>query len=332
MEEPQMTVIAISDVQVGDRHRGDLGDLAGLAESLRELGQLQPIVVTSDLRLVAGGRRLAAAQSLGWTEIEAKIARNLTDVAMLLRAERDENTCRKPFTPTEEHSLYEALLALENSVAGGPMISEEERADKGLILSRTGSSARIKRSVADIVTGSAGRHKTLEKVGEVKRIAQDRTCSEQLQRTAREALAEMDRTGNVSGPHMRVKLAERSEAVRGRADVSSWSEDEQFLLKLLCDGQTVVVSLREHHANLVRWAEANGLLIAVDRRTEWGNPFEMPYDGDRETVIRNFAEKYLPHKPSLLSRISELRGKALACWCAPEPCHADILKNKAGSD
>jgi ParB-like chromosome segregation protein Spo0J len=54
-----------------DRHRGDVGDLDGLAESLRELGQLQPIVVTSDLRLIAGGRRLAAVQSLGWVEIEA---------------------------------------------------------------------------------------------------------------------------------------------------------------------------------------------------------------------------------------------------------------------
>jgi hypothetical protein len=322
-----MTMIAISDVQVADRHRSDLGDLAGLADSLREVGQLQPIIVTSDLRLVAGGRRLAAAQSLGWTEIEAKVARNLTDAVMLLRAELDENTCRKPFTPTEEHSLYEALLTLENSLGASPGISEGTRADDGHV--RPAASERTRRSVADIVTGSAGRHKTLEKVGEVKHIAEDASRSEQLRRTAREALAEMDRTGNVAGPHMRVRLAERAETARGRTDTSTWSEEEQSLLKLLRDGQTVVVSLREHHENLVRWAEANGLLIPVDRRTEWGNPFEMPYDGDRETVIRNYAESYLPHKPSLLSRISELKGKALACWCAPERCHADVLKTKA---
>ena len=116
-----MTMIQISDVQVVGRHRGDLGDLSDLAESLRQIGQLQPIVVTSDLRLVAGGRRLAAAQSLGWQEIEAKIAHDLTDAAVLLRAERDENTCRKSFAPTEEHSLYEALLALQSpDVEHGP--------------------------------------------------------------------------------------------------------------------------------------------------------------------------------------------------------------------
>jgi ParB family transcriptional regulator, chromosome partitioning protein len=101
-------------VRVEVRHRSDLGDLENLAESLRELGQLQPIVVTDDLRLIAGGRRLAAARSLGWAEIEAKIARGLTDAAALLRAERDENTCRKSFAPTEEHALYEALLALQS--------------------------------------------------------------------------------------------------------------------------------------------------------------------------------------------------------------------------
>jgi hypothetical protein len=90
-----------------------------------------------------------------------------------------------------------------------------------------------------------------------------------------------------------------------------------------------VVSLREHHANLVRWAQADGRLVSVDRRTEWGNPFELPHDGDRETVIRNYAEHYLPNKPSLLSRLHELRGKALACWCAPDPCHGDVLKSGA---
>jgi hypothetical protein len=51
----------------------------------------------------------------------------------------------------------------------------------------------------------------------------------------------------------------------------------------------------------------------------------LPYDGDRKTVIENYAQHYLPYKPSLLSRLAELRGRALACWCAPEPCHGDVL-------
>lgn len=107
-------MIPIAEVRVKDRHRSDLGDLEGLAASLRELGQLQPIVLSSDLQLIAGGRRLAAAKSLGWTEIDAKVAPDLTSAADMLRAERDENTCRKAFAPTEEYSLYAALLALED--------------------------------------------------------------------------------------------------------------------------------------------------------------------------------------------------------------------------
>jgi hypothetical protein len=323
-------MIAVSDVRVADRHREDLGDLSSLAESLAEVGQLQPIVVTSDLRLIAGGRRLAAAQSLGWAEIEAKIAHDLTDAAALLRAERDENTCRKAFAPTEEYSLYEALLAFQSppSALGGAATPEQGRESAGAA-PRSGPGVRAKQSVAEIVTGNAGRHKTLEKIGEIKRIAEDLGRSERLRLKAREALTEMDRTGIISGPHTRVMLAVRAEKARNSSDMSSWSEDEKSLLKELREGHTVVVSFREHHANLVAWAQADGCLVSVDRRTEWGNPFEMPHDGNRETVIRNYAEHYLPQKPSLLAHVSELRGKALACWCAPEPCHAEVLKRKA---
>lgn len=312
-----MAVIAIADVKVEGRHRRDYGDLSSLAESLRDLGQLQPIVVTEDLRLIAGGRRLAAAQSNGWTDIEAKIAKDVTDAATLLRAERDENTCRKSFTLTEEHTLYEALLALEPPTEAGD--------------SPQAATGRARRSAAEIATGSPGRHKTLEKIGEVKHLAEDTSRSEQLRQKASEALKEIDRDSNVDGPYRRLMLAVRAEEERGKADIAAWPEDERLLWEELRRGRTIVVSLRENHARLVRRAEAEGYLVPVDRRTEWGNPFEMPHDGDRQTVIRNYADHYLPFKPSLLSRISELRGKALACWCAPKPCHADVLKERADS-
>lgn len=310
-------MIAIADVRVVDRYRADLGDIDGLATSLRELGQLQPIVVNSGLRLIAGGRRIAAAQSLGWTVIEAKIVDDLNDAASLLRAEKDENTCRKSFTLTEEHSLYQALLDLQLAATAG---------EKTAAARVTG---KDRSAIAQAVSGSASRHKTLEKIGEVKRIAHSDSHSETLRQVAAEALVEMDRTGNVSGPRMRVRIAERAEVARNDTDVSTWSAEEQQLHRQLRSGRTVVVSLRENHAKLVRWAQSQGLLITVDRSTEWGNPFEMPYDGDRDTVIRHYAEYYLPHKPSLLSRLTELRGKALACWCAPEPCHADILQERS---
>jgi len=108
-----------------------------------------------------------------------------------------------------------------------------------------------------------------------------------------------------------------------------WSEEELALRKQMENGETVVVSLRGLHANLIAWAEAAGLYVRIDRRTDWGNPFEMPDDGSRDEVIAKYRDYYLPHKVVLQARLPELAGKALGCWCAPEPCHGDVLKVEA---
>lgn len=108
-----------------------------------------------------------------------------------------------------------------------------------------------------------------------------------------------------------------------------WSTEEYYLLEQIRDGRTVVVSMRGQHENLIAWAEAEGKYQRIDRRSEWGNPFEMPGDGDRAAVIDSYARHYLPHKPSLLSKLDDLRGKVLGCWCSPEPCHGDVLVKEA---
>jgi len=113
--------------------------------------------------------------------------------------------------------------------------------------------------------------------------------------------------------------------VEPRQEAVRWSPvEDQFRLRALA-GETVVASLRGEHANLLRWAEENGLLVRIDRRTEWGNPFEIPGDGDRAEVISSYEQHYLPHKPSLLAKLGGLRGKVLVCWCSPEACHGDVL-------
>lgn len=312
-----MTAVAIAEISVIDRHRTNLGDLDSLAKSMKELGQLQPVVVTTELRLVAGGRRLEAAKSLGWTEIEANIVDNLSAATDLLRAERDENTCRQAFRPTEEHSLYQALLALEAQAMS--------RGTDAV----PAPTAKARASIAEIVTGNPGRHKTLERIGEVKDLAGDAAPSERVREAAREALVEIDRTGSVTNAYKRVKLAEKAAIAAQKSAFEDWSTEELRLRDDLKAGKTVVVSYRDNHSHIVTWATAQGLLEPIDRRSEWGNPFELPYDGDRETVVANYADHYLPHKPSLLSRLGELRGKALACWCAPDACHGDVLKARA---
>jgi len=110
-----------------------------------------------------------------------------------------------------------------------------------------------------------------------------------------------------------------------------WSEEELALRRQMENGETVVVSLRGLHGNLIAWAETEGLYVRIDRRTDWGNPFEMPDDGGRDEVIFKYRTYYLPHKILLQARLPELIGKALGCWCAPEACHGDALKMAAES-
>ena len=54
--------IKITDINVGDRHRRDMGDLTTLADSIRQEGLLQPIGVTDRHELVFGERRIRAAR------------------------------------------------------------------------------------------------------------------------------------------------------------------------------------------------------------------------------------------------------------------------------
>jgi DNA modification methylase len=69
-----METIKLTQINIGDRLREDYGDVEGLAESIYELGLIQPIVLRRDsesaFTLVAGGRRLTAITSLGITELQ----------------------------------------------------------------------------------------------------------------------------------------------------------------------------------------------------------------------------------------------------------------------
>ncbi len=105
----------------------------------------------------------------------------------------------------------------------------------------------------------------------------------------------------------------------------TWAEHELQLRARLEAGEAVVVSLRTGFTNVIRWAEENDRYVRIDRRTDWGNPFELPADGDRADVIDAYESHYLPFKPSLIRRLPELPGMALGCWCAPEACHGDVL-------
>ena len=56
----------------------------------------------------------------------------------------------------------------------------------------------------------------------------------------------------------------------------------------------------------------------------WANLYREGRDGDRGEVIAKY-EDWLRSQPALMAALPELRGKVLGCWCAPEPCHGDVL-------
>ena len=77
--------------------------------------------------------------------------------------------------------------------------------------------------------------------------------------------------------------------------------------------------------------------VYVGRPTKWGNPFVIGKDGTRDQVVNKYREMIMNWHNQLLGAHfhreikDELKGKDLVCWCAPKPCHADILLEIANS-
>lgn len=109
------------------------------------------------------------------------------------------------------------------------------------------------------------------------------------------------------------------------------------LLERLATGDTVVVrlpGLYQPYSPLLRYLTDTGRLIRIGRGTVWGNRHRLrpgASDSERAAVIAAY-EQYLRTRPDLLARLPELRGRALGCWCAPTPCHGDVLARLAHQD
>jgi hypothetical protein len=163
--------VNINSVIVEGRHRKDLGNIQSLANSIKEIGLLHPIVICNG-KLVAGERRLAAfkllAQEKGnghqYIYIPANHAENFEQAAQLLKAEHDENICRKDFSPSEAYALGQLLEPIERAEA-----SERQKAgtDLGEIFPKV-----VKGRTADKVGAAIGMSgKTYSKVKDVMEYA-----------------------------------------------------------------------------------------------------------------------------------------------------------------
>lgn len=97
------------------RHAFSSESINELAQTLREEGLLQPIIVREDgeeYEIIAGERRFRAAQSLGWEKIPA-IVNNLSDQQTASLA-LIENLQREDLNPIDEATAYENLMELNS--------------------------------------------------------------------------------------------------------------------------------------------------------------------------------------------------------------------------
>jgi hypothetical protein len=80
---------------------------------------------------------------------------------------------------------------------------------------------------------------------------------------------------------------------------------------------TTVVNLRHEFCD-----------VQICRPGQFGNPFIIGRDGDRDEVIEKYKIWFLK-QPKLIAQLSMLKGKRLGCVCAPLPCHGDFLAKLA---
>ena len=109
--------IAIDEILISDRVRQDLGDVDALSASLARSGQLNPVTVSQRNELIAGHRRVMAAQKLGWQYVEAHVV-DMADAADRLELELEENVYRKDFSPEELLEGYRRLDRLRRPRVG----------------------------------------------------------------------------------------------------------------------------------------------------------------------------------------------------------------------
>lgn len=67
-------------------------------------------------------------------------------------------------------------------------------------------------------------------------------------------------------------------------------------------------------------------------RSIWANPYPINQNTERAAVLEMY-RWYLNSSlgENLRSKLWELRGKRLGCWCKPEACHGDVLAELANN-
>lgn len=299
-------------------------DFSGLCESVAAHGLEQKIVLTHDNRLLDGRNRLKACFLTGKTpSFERKSEQHSDDyVELALRL----NLERRHLTAGQR-----AALAVDIERVYAEQAKERQR-EAGEQYGRGGKvMAKMPQAINPPEpqhTAPKARDLAAEKVQVAARYVQD---AKRIKDEAPDVFEQV-KSGELNIPQAKKEIQHR----KAFSD-KNWTQDQLERKEKVLKGLAVVASKRSGDngsavdAALIDWANQKGLTVEIGRNSEWGNPFEMPIDGDRDEVCDNYENHYMPYKPSLFKKISQLKGKVLICWCYPNRCHGDhlsILANK----
>lgn len=168
--------VPIGKIQIKEGRRSlDAGHVKELADSIRELGLLNPLTIDRDYVLIAGLHRLEAVKALGWEDVECTVS-SLEGLAAEL-AEIDENIVRSDISTLE----YGEILLRRKEIYETLHPETKEGIAQAISMNRTlGNNVSDKMSV----TSKSFVQDTAEKLGVV-----PRTIERQIQ-TAKNLMPE----------------------------------------------------------------------------------------------------------------------------------------------
>jgi ParB family chromosome partitioning protein len=202
----------IDSIVVGVRHRTDLGDIDALAQSIEEVGLLQPVTITPAGVLVCGLRRLEAARRLGWPTLRVWVRSGISDELSHLLAQQDENQQRKPLTPLEAAHLYnevkrlmaeEAAARQANTRFGSAGFGAVSGAE-GPTAPRGSGDARAQAS--RLITGTQS-FARLEQINKIEQVHRDAGTPASVRDLAATMLAQIEAGAPVEPAYKRLRAA-----------------------------------------------------------------------------------------------------------------------------
>ena len=321
-----------------------------LCADIKERGLQQPITIWTDGTLLDGRNRLLACYETH-QEVVLEGYEGDDPVQFSLSANlhrRHLNQGQKAMVALKVEEIFAAEAKKRQREAGGDKKSEQARSLMANLPQAIATSAA---SPAEPATKSAAPQAT--PTGTVERSTSQVGTAEQTQRPhlSRDQAAavvgasgrsvQMAKAVTKAAPDLAEKVERGAmplhrayREVQERAlsepppEEVKWSKEELDRRRIVEAGGTVVANMHSGKDEyLLRWARSTDRFVRIDRTSEWGNPYEMPADGDRETVCKSF-EIYFSRKLSLHIKIGSLAGKVLGCWCYPEQCHGEYLASQ----